>query len=529
MLMKNRKFWGWGYTDYQIDQSSIEQMKQMMHLAFGMKDLQPLPIPTLDEISLRPPRFVIPDHLKTFLSDDVFERASHSFGKSYRDIWRGLYGKFDNPPDYVAFPKTESNILELMEFCAFEGIDMIPFGGGSSVVGGVEPKAESFGVITVDMRHFDQVLSIDRISRTARIQAGIYGPSLESNLKPHGLTLRHFPQSFEFSTLGGWIATRSGGHFATLFTHIEEFVQSVRVVTPSGIMDTRKLPGSGAGPSEERFIAGSEGTLGIITEATMRLQDIPIYKTTQSVRFASWDDGVEASRELSQSGLFPSNARLISPMEAFTNGLGNGQDTVLIVGFESHDHTVDRKMSRALEICTGHGGKYDKVKTGRSGSADRWKRSFLQAPYLRDELMKYGLIVETFETAIPWDQFAKFHRAIESAANRAIQEQCGAGFITCRFTHLYPDGPAPYYSIFAKGRQGEEINQWDKIKSIVSQTIIDNGGTITHHHAVGKDHEPYYTQQISQPFYKMLYGAKTSIDPNWIMNPGTLINKASRN
>jgi len=525
--MTKRKFWGWGYSDYEVDAATIEQFKTMIKMSFGVKELRKIEPPTLSDIELRAPRFDLPESFQNYCTSASIDRASHCYGKSYRDVWRGLHGQFDNPPDYIAYPTTEEQILDLMRYAANNGIDLIPFGGGSSVVGGVEPSKESKGVITVDMKHFDQVLSIDKESRTARIQGGVYGPHMEAQLKAHEYTLRHFPQSFEFSTLGGWIATRSGGHFATLFTHIDEFVQAVRMVTPDGIMDTRPLPGSGAGPSEERFICGSEGTLGIITEATMRLQDIPKFKETVTVNFEEWEDGVAASRALSQSGLFPSNARLISKMEAFTNGLGNGSDTVLIVGFESQDHAVTGKMDRALEICDGHRGRYnrhpEKKKSG--GSADKWKRSFLQAPYLRDEIMKYGLIVETFETAVTWDRFPAFHKAVEHAANQAIKQVCGAGYITCRFTHLYPDGPAPYYSIFAKGEHGREMEQWDQIKKIVSKALIDNGGTITHHHAVGKDHQPYYRDQMSTPFHKMLTAAKTAVDPKWIMNPGTLIKK----
>jgi len=525
--MSKRKFWGWGYDDYEVDPNTVVQFKEMMKMAFGMKEFRKITPPSLNDIQLRSPRFNLPDRFQGYCTTDKFDRASHTYGKSYRDVWRGMHGHFNNPPDYIAYPTTEDHIIDLMAYATAEGIDLIPFGGGSSVCGGVEPDAQSKGVITIDMRHFDQVISIDKKGRTARIQAGVYGPHLEAQLKPHGYTMRHYPQSFEFSTLGGWIATRSGGHFATLFTHIDEFVQAVRVITPDGIMDTRGLPGSGAGPSEERLICGSEGTLGIITEATVRLQDIPVHKETVTVNFAKWSDGVSASRALGLSGLHPSNARLISKMEAFINGLGNGQDAVLILGFESHDHSIRTKMDRALVICDHHNGRYErKEKAAKStASSEQWKKNFLQAPYLRDEIMQYGMIVETFETAVTWERFEAFHNAIESAANKAIKEICGVGFITCRFTHLYPDGPAPYYSIFAKGEHGREMEQWDQIKVIVSQALIDHGGTITHHHAVGKDHQPYYRQQMSEPFHKMLSAAKNAVDPKWIMNPGTLLER----
>ena len=375
------------------------------------------------------------------------------------------------------------------------------------------------------MKHFNQILEIDSASRASHIQGGIFGPELERGLKPHGLTLRHYPQSFEFSTLGGWIATRSGGHFATLYTHIDEMVQSVRMVTPSGIMESRRLPGHGAGPEEERLVAGSEGIFGIITSAWMRLQDIPKFKVTRTVRFKNFWKAVEATRQLSQSGLFPTNARLIDHMEAFSNGLGDGQSTVVIIGFESHQHAVDHKLEDALQICKNLEGECDtpRIVNERSEKADAWKSSFLKAPYLRDELMKSGFILETFETATTWDNFEHFHKAVKSATQAAVQEHCGAGTVTSRFTHLYPDGPAPYYTIIAKGSPGKQLEQWDAIKVAASNAIIENGGTITHHHAVGKYHQPYYERQQSAIFNKALRAVKNELDPQSIMNPDVLI------
>ena len=499
MNSRKRKFWGWGYDDYQLDSNAVRQYKSLLQMTLGIEEFSDIPIPTLEELDLREPRITLPESMLSYCSAGVFDRASHSYGKSYRDIWRGVNGLFDNPPDYVAYPEDEDQVLELMQWAANNQTSLIPFGGGSSVVGGVEPTQDnSFnGVISVDMMHFNKILEVDIQSRSARVQAGIFGPALDAGLKEYDLTMRHFPQSFEFSTLGGWIATRSGGHYATLFTHIDEFVQSVRMITPTGIMQSRRLPGSGAGPSEERLISGSEGIFGIITEAWVRLQHIPIHKEARTVQFVEWAHAVEACRIIAQSGLNPTNARLIDKMEALSNGLGDGQHHIVILGFESHNHDVTTLMNEALSLCASCGGIYSE--TGKSSkrdkAADNWKRSFLQAPYLRDEFVRLGCIMETFETAVTWDQFEAFHEGIMTAANRAIKDICGAGVITCRFTHLYPDGPAPYYTIIARGQTGNEIQQWEKIKDVVSIKIIELGGTITHHHAVGKDHQPYYQDQ----------------------------------
>ncbi|MCL4558011.1 MAG: FAD-binding oxidoreductase [Deltaproteobacteria bacterium] len=351
-----------------------------------------------------------------------------------------------------------------MIFCAEKKIALIPYGGGSSVVGGVEqPRENQYeGSISCDMMKFDKIIRVNKRSRTARIQAGIYGPALEAGLKPFGLTIRHFPQSFEFSTLGGWIATRAGGHFATLYTHIDDFVQSLRLITPKGVIETRELPSAGDGPDANRFFIGSEGIFGIITEATVRLQSIPTIRASSVVRFADEKAAIEVTHRISQSGLNPANARLISPMESFSMGIGNGTDTILLLGFESHDHDQEPKLRRALDICREGGGAWSvsdvSIRKGNETAApevsERWKTNFLRAPYIRNNLVRCGIIMETFETVTTWDNFETFHSGIISTAETAMRETCGNGIIMWRFTHIYPDGPVIYYTVIAPGRRG---------------------------------------------------------------------------
>ncbi|MCZ6784471.1 MAG: FAD-binding oxidoreductase, partial [Proteobacteria bacterium] len=390
------------------------------------------------------------------------------------------------------------------------------------------------GSVTLDLTRLDKVLEIDKQSRAARIQAGVLGPALEDQLRPHGLTLRHFPQSFEFSTLGGWIATRSGGHYASLYTHIDDLVESLRVVTPSGVSESRRLPGSGAGPSPDRLFIGSEGTLGIITEAWMRLQDRPTFRASASVPFTGADGflrGAEAVRALSQSGLFPTNCRLLDAMEAANSGAGSGDESVLVLGFESADHDPAAKMARALELCRDGGGAVPDGagatrtdnEAGRQGAAGAWRQAFLNAPYVRDALVRMSVVCETFETAITWDRFESFHRNVMAATQDALTRVCGAGTVACRFTHVYPDGAAPYYSILAPGRRGSELEQWGEIKAAAVEAVITGGGSITHHHAVGRDHRPGYDRQRPEPFARALAAAKHELDPHGIMNPGVLI------
>jgi alkyldihydroxyacetonephosphate synthase len=437
---------------------------------------------------------------------------------------RAFRGRFDHAPDVVAFPRDEAEVEAVLGWCADANAAAIPVGGGTSVVGGVEAAIGDRyeGAVAIDLKRLDRVLEIDRASRAARIQAGATGPSLEEQLRPHGLTLRHFPQSFELSTLGGWIATRAGGHFATLSTHIDDLVESVRAVTLTGIYESRRLPGSGAGPSPDRLLLGSEGTLGVITEAWVRLQDRPKVKSSAGVKFAAFEAGAEAVRALSQSGLYPSNCRLLDPAEAALTGAGDGS-ALLVLGFESADHSVEPWMERALEICRDHGGSGDARQSGDGDAVGAWRQAFLRAPYLRDIFVASGIISDTFETAITWDRFPPFHASVMSATKRAVEEVCGEGRVTCRFTHVYPDGPAPYFTVLAPARRGAELDQWDEIKRVAADAVIAGGGTITHHHAVGRDHRPWYDRQRPEPFARALAAAKAALDPTGILNPGVLI------
>jgi alkyldihydroxyacetonephosphate synthase len=404
------------------------------------------------------------------------------------------------------------------------------------------------GAISIDLRRLDRVLEVDPVSRSARIQAGTTGPSLERQLGAHGLTLRHFPQSFELSTLGGWIATRAAGHFATVWTHIEDFVESVRAVTPAGVWESRRLPGSGAGVSPDRMLAGSEGTLGVIVDAWMRVQPRPVHRASAGVCFASFARGAECVRALAQSGLGPANCRLIDPHEARLTLAGDGSHALLVLGFESTDHPVDAALARALALCRAHGGEWDGptashagtgAATGSAGedadaggagfasprgAVGSWREAFLRAPYLRDTFVAMGVISETFETAITWERFPALHEHVRAVAEDALRE-VGAthGRVMCRFTHIYPDGVAPYFTVLARGRRGEEIEQWSAVKRAVSDAILREGATITHHHAVGRDHRPWYDRQRPDVFAAALRGAKAAVDPAAIMNPGVLI------
>ncbi|HEX9967181.1 MAG TPA: FAD-binding oxidoreductase [Solirubrobacterales bacterium] len=492
----------------------------------------------LEAVELRASRLKAPGDLGDLFTDDRYERVSRALGKAYRDVVRGFRGEFENPPDLVATPRDESEVEAVLSWAEAEGAAVIPFGGGTSVVGGVEGRLGERPFVSLDLRRLDRVLEVDGESLAARIQAGATGPALEEQLRGHGLTLRHFPQSFEFSTLGGWIVTRAGGHFATLHTHIDDLVESVRATTPRGTWESRRLPGSGAGPSPDRALIGSEGTLGVVTEAWMRVRPRPEFKASCGVEFEDFLAGARAVREIAQSGLYPANCRLLDALEAGTTGAGSGERSLLVLGFESARGPVGAAMNQAIAIAREHGGEPGDVREqapglgGKSegGAVETWRNAFLLAPYLRDTFVACGVLSETFETAITWDRFEELHATAIEAARRKVAEVCGAPAdgpgsprVSCRFTHVYPDGPAPYFTVMAPAVRGGEVEQWDEVKAAASEAVLEAGGTITHHHAVGRDHRPWYDRQRPDPFAAALRAAKAELDPSGILNPGVLI------
>jgi alkyldihydroxyacetonephosphate synthase len=544
--MRKKKHWGWGYEDQAPSRAELEAAAGGIRegLGFGGELKEPVP---LEQVELRAPRLKPPASLGDLFSDDRRERACHALGKAYRDVVRGFRGEFESPPDLIALPRDESEIEAALSWAEAEGAAVIPFGGGTSVVAGVEPRniGAERPVVSLDLRRLDRVLEVDAESLAARIQAGATGPHLEEQLREHGLTLRHFPQSFEYSTLGGWIATRAGGHFATLYTHIDDLVESVRAITPRGTWESRRLPGSGAGPSPDRALIGSEGILGVIAEAWVKVRPRPEFKLSRGVEFDDFLSAAAAVRAISQSGLHPANCRLLDALEAGTTGAGTGERSLLILGFESPHHPVDDAMELAVGIAREHGGTPADADAGarpgpslsspgRAGAeqsaVDSWRNAFLMAPYLRDTFVACGVLSDTFESAITWDRFEDFHATAMEAARTKVAEVSGAPAegpgaprVSCRFTHVYPDGPAPYFTVMAPAVRGGEVEQWDEVKAAASEAVIDAGGTITHHHAVGRDHRPWYDRQRPAPFAAALRAAKAELDPAGMLNPGVLI------
>ena len=535
--MRARKFWGWGYEDELLTFEEENNIDKRIAKTFELDSVERIEIPKIENVNLPQSSLKSPNSLQAIVSNDKLERLNHTYGKSFPDSARSILGQFPAPPDFVAFPDSEEDITNILDWASSNDIAVIPYGGGSSVCGGVETNVgdDYNGVISLDMKNLNSIIEIDRESRTALIQGGILGPDLEGQLKEHNLTMRHYPQSFEFSTLGGWIATRSGGHYATLYTHIDDFVESLKMITPSGLFESRRLPGSGAGPSPDRFAIGSEGVMGVITEASMRLQDRPTYRSSCTVEFTDYTNALSALRHISQAGLFPANCRLLDSNEALFNGAGDGSKHLLIIAFESADHDKSHSLKRALEIVKEYEGIFDEPKelkdAHRSGSSGSWRSSFIRAPYLRESFTRRGIIQDTFETAITWDKSYNFIENIKEQTAKAILEITGKpSLVTCRITHSYPDGLAPYFTFGAFSTPQSMIKIWKEIKLATNEICITNQGTVTHHHAVGRDHRPKgYDDQRPDLFNKVLVAAKSSLDPKGIMNPGVLIDPEGKN
>ena len=497
-----RKHWGWGATsEPEIDTAPLRE-----HLGFGGEPEAPAP---LESIELPAPRLPRPPVAAT---DDRRARVTCAHGASYADVVRAFRGGVDCAPEWVLQPRSEEEIASALEWAADVDAYVIPRGGGTSVVGGVTPDRE--GTVVLDLAAFDGY-ELDTVSRSARLGAGLPGPALEERLRADGMTMRFYPQSFELSTLGGWVATRAGGHFATGPTHVDDLVESIRAVTPGGVWESRRLPGSGAGPSPDRMLLGSEGILGVITSAWVRVQPRPEHRAGRTVRFRRFEDGADAVRAIVQSGLRPANCRLIEAAEARMTFAGDTH--LLVLGFESPSFPVDRELELALSLCGA--GEPDPPRDASSSGA--WRSAFLRAPYLRDAFVSIGVLSETFETAITWERFPALREACLQAARAALDDERAT--VTCRFTHAYPDGPAPYFTVLAPARRGEESGQWWEVKRAVSDAVIEAGGTITHHHAVGRDHRPWYDRQRPAPFADALRAAKQAVDPAGVLNPGVLI------
>ncbi|MYA18427.1 MAG: FAD-binding oxidoreductase [Gammaproteobacteria bacterium] len=527
---ERRSFWTWGYVS---DEPSLDERRAAAaRLSARIGEVvEPPPVPAIDDIVLPSPRLEVPVSLAPWVSTTTAERVTHTYGGHSLELLKALRGEFDHPPDAVAHPGSEDELEATLAWCDREGYVVIPYGGGTSVVWGLNVPGDADAAVTIDLDNLNTVGEVDEVSRAARVQAGILGPDLEAALKPLGLTLRHFPQSFPWSTVGGWVATRSGGHYATNHTHIDDFVESSRMLTPKGWFESRRLPGSGAGPSPDRLVHGSEGTRGRISEGGLRLQKRPVFRATAGVEFGSWESGCEAVRAIAQAKLWPANLRILDPSEAELSAGLSGDHALLIIGFESGDIPQGPSIRAAVRIARSYGGVVDDDAilvddgtgraTGRGGAVGAWRNAFIGVN--AGLTAGLGLLSDTFETAITWDRWPDFDAEVRERVGAALRGAIAGARLSCRFTHVYPDGPAPYYSFSGIVPRGAEAERWHVVKQAATQAVVAAGGTVTHHHAVGRMHRDGWEVQRPALFGDLWRATKRSVDPNGILNPGVLI------
>jgi alkyldihydroxyacetonephosphate synthase len=545
---------GWGWTAHKDTLAGREDLWTWLADQLGMPALLATPARPVEDIRLPVPRLA--GQTRTALMatlgsdrvrDDPYERAFHALGRSYHDLVRLRTGELTTAPDAVLYPRSTNEVLALLTFASEHDIAVVPFGGGTSVVGGVTAERGPFSaLITLDLSGMNRVIDIDTTSRTATAEAGIYGPALEKALQANGMTLGHHPQSFEFSTLGGWIGHRGAGQGSNRYGRAEDWLLSARLATPRGLLDTNGFPASSAGPQLNDIVLGSEGTFGIITDATVRLHPAPAALDYRGYLFRDFASGIAAIRASVQEEL-PATMLRLSDMEetrfyrAFgalgrqlglkdrladfylgKRGFGSGA-CALIAGFEGDTDLVERWRVRFGRLAQR---KFGALELGR-GQGERWREGRFHAPYLRDPMMDRGIGVDTLETATSWSNLDALYGAVRIALEQAILENApcdGArGIVMCHISHSYTDGASLYFTYIFPRSLGNEIAQWQAIKRAASDAIAANGGTISHHHGIGEDHLPWVSQEKGTLGVEVLRAIKHTLDPKGILNPGKLI------
>ena len=548
------RWWGWGDLDQRFDVENRENIMPFLRENLGMDlDRDRFTDPALDEIELPEPRTgrEVLGRLREIcgqenVSTDKFQRVSHSMGKSYRDILRFRMRRVERPVDVVVWPREEQEVVSILRLAEENDLAVIPFGGGSSVTGGVEPLAgDKAGVVTLDMARMNRVLRVDATSQTALIQAGALGPEIEEQLNQQGYTLGHFPESFDHSALGGWLATRASGRQSTGYGDIEDMVLALRMVTPRGIVDTRKVPSTAAGPSILQLCVGSEGFLGVITEATMRIRPVPDVLDYRGLIFRNFAAGVSAIREMMQRGMVPACVRLsdrteTSLAQAFrsttgpkwkrkreeialkllaSRGYSFDDGAFMVVGLEGEREEVESLRVGILRLCRELGGFHLGSSPGR-----QWYRSRHETAYFREQLVNWGVMVDTLETATTWDNLLHLYGEVRDALRAALEEDGGRSMVACHVSHSYREGASLYYTFFAPmAGEGREEEQWERVKRAASEAIMEHGGTISHHHGVGYEHAPWMRQEVGDISLEAIRAVKKVMDPAEVLNPGKLV------
>ncbi|RKS10607.1 alkyldihydroxyacetonephosphate synthase [Nocardiopsis sp. Huas11] len=456
------------------------------------------------------------------LADDDATRLRHCGGKSTPDLLRRRAGSADPAPDAVLYPADHDEVVRLLEVCSDQGVAVVPFGGGTSVVGGLTPLRGGFdAVVALDLRRLDRVVSFDPASMTAVLGAGVRTPHAEAMLAEHGCTLGHMPQSYEYATIGGYAATRSSGQASSGYGRFEDMVVSLRAATPRGTLAAGGPPASAAGPDLRRLLLGSEGTLGVITEVGVRVRRRPERVLDEAWSFPDFRTGAEALRALAQSDSRPTMARVLDESETFVGAALGGREATpgcqAVVGFEGTQAEVDARAAAVGAALAAAGG----TRLGPEPVA-HWRENRFSAPYLRDTLLSAGILAETLETAASWADLLPLHAAVSDALTAALEGDEGGSVVMCHVSHTYATGASLYFTV-ATAAGSAPLERWERAKRAASDAVVAHGGTITHHHAVGTDHRPWMAQEIGALGADVLRAAKGALDPRGILNPGKLI------
>ncbi len=550
MQTRALKWWGWGWDDHSrpIEGYPVAWRYLVQRLKIDPKVHRT--VPPIDGVRI-PPSLLSPDEIDELekvvgegnVSVEHRDRVTHAVGRGYKDLVRLREGALLRAPDAVLFPEDGTAVAAVLEFARRRRYAIVPFGGGTSVVGGVEPMADDpfAATLTLDLRRMRRVKEIDEGSGLVLAEAGIRGPLLEEALQAKGLTLGHFPQSWEFSTLGGWIATRAAGGLSNRYGRIDDLVVGLRLVAPARVIDLRALPGRDHGPDLAELVLGSEGALGVITEATLRAHSLPATRRFASRLFRSFKHGLTALHAMARDDALPDMTYLSDEEEtrfiAAQSGVGPEgggglaglglravgargyslqQGSLLLTEFEGSAARVAHRQERAF-------AQVREAASLGSGPAERWYAERFEAPYLRDSLVDHGILVDTVETAASWSNLLGVYEAGGKALQAALWERGGAGLVLCHVSHVYLDGASLYFTFFGKAVEGQEIAQWEAVKGAVTRAFIDAGGALSHHHGIGADHLPYLGRVVGEDGLLVLRALKRELDPEGIMNPGKLV------
>ncbi|MCI2238497.1 FAD-binding oxidoreductase [Paenibacillus sp. TRM 82003] len=553
-MVEHMKWWGWGQEGVAFHHEDKPGLAPFARRMAGIDfDAPPVRVPELSELTV--PASQAPEELRAAFAgavgaehvhDDDLDRVVHCYGKSMRDLVRIRRGDFGRLPDLVVYPGTEAEVEAALRVALDADAVLIPFGGGSNIVGSLEaPREETRPVVSLDLGRLRSLLELDETSQLARIQAGALGPDLEAQLNARGWTLGHFPDSFKHSTLGGWIATRSSGMQSDRFGDIADITRAVRVVTPKGVVATRQVPVQAAGPSVREMVLGSEGRLGVITEATVQVHRLAEERVIQAYFFPDYGAGLKAMHDIAASDASPSITRVSDEMETqftlatskkgsalsqlLSRGVklyaarGKGFDLekmcLSFIGFEGSSLHVKRSKRLVDEIVKRHGGFG--VGTGPGTLYDQKK---FDTPYIRDFILDRGAYGDVSETSSSWATLKTLHDDVVAAAQKAFAEIGTKGFVFCHLSHSYHSGACQYFTFaFQPPADRDGLEAYDIVKGAIQQAFIDNGGTLSHHHAVGREHKPWVTDDLSPAGAEVVKALFAGVDPGRNLNPGAIV------